>query len=118
MSNAETFDATRAERFLDGLLHGRLSTVELYQEALELDPVYVHFVFRLARELAGGSSVDGRGALQRLLELNDTYPEVIKKAKEGENDPITEWFMDSYQFREYLREPIELFKMLEEKLES
>ena len=114
----ETADSVRANRLLEGLLYGRLSGVELYQEALDIDPVFVFFVFRLVRELANSGGVDERSVLQRLLELNETYPEITKKARNGEQDPVTEWFLDSYQLRDYMRDPSQLFSMIEEKLES
>ncbi len=111
-------EPARAQRLLDGIMHGSLSSVELFQSAKDIDPVYLFFVFKLVRELSTSPSVDGRAALQRLLELNDTYPEVVKLARKGEQDSVSEWFLDSYGIREYLQDSEQLFAMLHEKLEG
>ena len=36
------------------------------------------------------------GVVQRLIELTGTYDSIVKASKEGESDPMREWFDDSY----------------------
>lgn len=105
-------------RLLKGIENGTLTTADAANVADKRDPVIVHFVLRYLREKYPAREPSSQGVTQRLLELTSTYDNVIKAAKAGEKDSITEWFDETYSVREYFDKPEELVDMLVEKIEG
>lgn len=105
-------------RFLTGVENGTLTAADAANVASKRDPVIVHFVLRYLREKYPASNPASQGVTQRLLELTSTYDGLVKAAKKGEKDSITEWFDDTYNIREYFDRPEELVDMLVEKIEG
>ena len=56
--------------------------------------------------------------MSRLLEFSSLYPEIVKKAQEGEQDPLREWFEDSFNFQDFYSQPEKMINLLLEKIES
>jgi hypothetical protein len=52
----------------------------------------------------------------RLLAISDRYPEVGKKMKEGQEDPVVEWFEDGYTYRDLAAK--DFIELIIEKLEG
>jgi hypothetical protein len=111
-------EAADANRLLDGLENGTLKSADAFAMAEKIDPVLLHFVFKYLRTKYNAQDPSGEGVMQRMLELTKTYDNVVKKAKEGEEDPITQWFDDSYDVNDYRAKPEEMIDMLVEKIES
>lgn len=105
-----------ALRLLQGLENGTMSGADAFAITETTDPVIIFFVFRFLREKYPPGSADSSGVMGRLLELSSTYPEVVRKAKEGEQDVICEWFNETYDLREFFVEEENLFDLLVEKL--
>ena len=103
---------------LDGIENGTVEARESFSKIEELDPVLVYFVFRYLREKYGSGNPAGEGVMKRVLEITENHPNLVSKSREGEKDPIREWFDDTYTVREYFQQPDELIAMIVEKIES
>ncbi|MGE0171775.1 MAG: hypothetical protein AB7T49_03285 [Oligoflexales bacterium] len=111
-------EKSNAKRALSGLENGSMPASDIYQLASKIDPVLVHWIFRFLREKYPVSNPASAGVLQRVLGLTTDYPDLVKKAKKGEADLITEWFNDSYSVRDYFRNGEELLDVIFDKMDS
>jgi len=103
---------------LNGIENGTINATEAYKTAKELDPLLIYFVFRYLREKYPPSNPQAGGIIERLVELTSTYDDLVASSRQGEKDPIREWFDDAYELRNYFSNPEELMAMLVEKIES
>ena len=107
-----------SDRLLTGLESGNLPLSECFTLADQIDSLLVYFTFRFLREKYGAGHPSAQGVASRLLEFSNLYPEIVKKAQEGEKDPLKEWFEDSFSFQEFYPEPEKMMTLLLEKIES
>jgi hypothetical protein len=42
----------------------------------------------------------------------------VKKTREAEQDPVSEWFLETYSFAEFYSKPGELVQVIVDKLEG
>lgn len=105
-------------RWLDGLEAGTLPTQDLFLIAEKLDPVLISLMIRYLRKKYPSAKPEAAGVLARMLELTSTYPQMVKKTKEAENDPISEWFVDTHTFAEFYTKPNDLVQLIVDKLEG
>ena len=105
-------------RLLNGLESGSLSTADAYNIADKRDPLIVYYVLRYLREKYPSSAPASSGVVGRLLELTKTYDKLVKKAKDGENDSLREWFDDTYDLKAFFNQPEKLVETLMEKIEG
>jgi hypothetical protein len=105
-------------RLLLGLENGTLTTADAYNLAEVRDPVLIYFVLRFLREKYPPSQPTSAGVVQRLIDLTRTYADIVKKSKQGEKDPLREWFDDAYAIRDYFDRPGDFIEMIVEKIDS
>jgi hypothetical protein len=105
-------------RFLQGIENGNLTAADAYNIADGIDPVLVYFTLRYLREKYPASAAASAGVSRRLVELTSTYDDVVKLSKQGERDPLREWFDDTYDVRDYFDDAAGLIDMLVEKIEG
>lgn len=103
---------------LTGLEDGKLDHEKAAKYALELDPVMVFFLLKFLRDKYPASNPSSLGVLERLVQVLNNHPQVLARSKAGEKDPVTEWFLESYDMKSYFRDPEALFQILFDKLES
>ena len=76
--------------------------------AEDLDPVLVYFIVRFLRSVYPASSPAAHAVLERVVALTSAYPAIVRKSKEGEDDPVSR----------YRGRGAELIEMIVDKLES
>ena len=113
-----TSEKSEAVRLLKGLEEGHMNTADAGTLAGKLDSLLVYFVIRFLREKYPASREASAGVTERLLALTSTDEAVVKQARQGEEDPIREWFDDTYDIRDFYEKPNELMEMLVDKIES
>src|SRR5262249_30672852 len=94
-------DRNQALRLLHGLEDGGSSAAELEGLAAELDPVLVHVVVRYLREVYPASVPAARAVLDRVVALTSSSPRIVAKIRDGEEDPVSRWFVSDYSFRDF-----------------
>ena len=102
----------------EGLEDGTLSTADAYNIADQLDPILVYFIVRYLRELYPPTAPASSGVIDRLVQLTSTYPSVVQACKEGEKDPMREWYEDGYETRQYRDDATAYVSLIVEKLEG
>ncbi len=104
--------------WLEGIEDGTMTTGDLYNLSTKLDPVLINMIIKYIRKKYPSTKPEAAGVIGRLVELTNTYPDIVKKMKSAETDPIVEWFSESYNFGEFYSKPEEMLEMLVDKLES
>ncbi len=107
-----------AHRLLMGLENGSVNSADAYNIALDLDPVLLFWIFRFLRDKYPASNQSSQGVLSRLLDLTRTYPELVQKAKSGEDDMISEWFEETFATSDFYTDSLGMVTQLVEKLEG
>ncbi len=103
---------------LHGLEDGGMSTEQARSIAQELDPVLVYVIVHFLREVHPASDPAASPVLERVVKLTSAYPEIVAKSKEGEDDPVSQWFASEYAFRDFRGRGPELIDLIVDKLES
>ncbi len=111
-------DRGKALRLLQGLEAGGVSAAEAQTLAQDLDPVLVYFIVRFLREVFPASNPATSAVLERVTKLTSAYPGLVDKSKEGERDPVAQWFAGQHSLRGFRGRGRELIEMIVEKLES
>lgn len=105
-------------RLLEGLEDGVLNSSDCYNIVDSLDDVLVSLIIKYLRKKYPPSKPEAAGVMGRLVDLSGTYPKIVQIVKEGEEDPISEWFQESYAFRDYYSDPDEFVSLIVNKLEG
>jgi hypothetical protein len=113
-----TTDINTSLRLLGGLEDGGLAASGSRDIAEVLDPVIVAVIVRYLRNSYPAGVPAATAVLERVVALTSTMPGLIGKCKQGERDPIFEWFVDAHSFDEYRGRGRELVELIVEKLES
>jgi hypothetical protein len=111
-------DKDQASRLLRGLEEGGLAVAEARILAQDLDPVLVHVILRYLRKVYPASDPAASAVLERVVQLTSADPAIVRKAKEGERDPVSEWFAGDYTFADFRGRGRELIDLIVDKLES
>jgi hypothetical protein len=111
-------DRNLALRLLRGLDEGNIDAAEAHTLAMELDPVLVYVVVRYLREIYPASDPAASPVLERVVALTSAYPAIVAKSQEGEEDPVSQWFLSEYSFRDFRGLDSELIELIVDKLES
>ena len=88
-----------ALRILEGIEEGTMSTADSFALVDEADPALIYLIFTWLRKKYGPDNAASDGVLGRLLEIS-SRGSVPAKMKEGAEDPVVEWFEDSYKYRD------------------
>jgi hypothetical protein len=104
-----------ALRILDGIVEGTMSSADSYALVDEADPTLVYLIFTWIRARFGPSDPASDAVLGRLVEISNKSS-VAQKMKEGQQDPVVEWFEDAYSYRKLDKD--EFIELIVEKLEG
>src|SRR5207244_9545402 len=108
-------DKNQALRLLRGLEDGRMSAPEAALLAQDLDAVLVHVILRFLREVYPASNPAATAVLDRVVALTSSWPGIVAKAKEGERDPVSQWFASEYSFGDFRDRGSELLDLIVDK---
>jgi hypothetical protein len=111
-------DKNLALQFLRGLDQGGIDTDKARNLAEELDPVLLYMIVRYLRETYPASDPVASPVLDRVVQLSSAYPSMVAKSKEGEEDPVSEWFSSEYSFRDFRGRGDEMVALIVDKLET
>jgi hypothetical protein len=111
-------DRERALALLRGLEYGGMATAEARILAEDLDPVLVWVVVRYLREVYPASDPAATAVLERVVRLTSAYPGIVQKSKQGERDPVAEWFAGEFGFRDFRGRGERMVETIVDKLES
>lgn len=105
-------------RFLTGVEEGNLSSSDAYNIISSLDPVLISLSIKYLRKKYPPTRQESAGIMGRLVELSGTYPKVVQWVKDGDEDPISEWFHDTYSLKDFFSDPEEFIDLIVNKLEG
>jgi hypothetical protein len=113
-----TTDRQTAGRFLSGLEDGRLSVSEAFVIAETLDPALVYLIVKYLRENYPASDPAATSVLERVVALTSAHPSFVKLCKEGEQDPVSQWFEETHLFDDFRGRGDDFIDLIVDKLES
>ena len=111
-------DKNQASRLLRGLEGGTLAVAEARVLAQDLDPVLVHVILRYLRAVYPASDPAASAVLERVVSLTSADPAIVRKAQEGEADPVSAWFASEHSFGEFRGRGQDMIDLVVDKLES
>lgn len=103
-----------ALRILEGIEEGTMSTADSFALVEDADPALIYLLFTWLRKRYSDHA-NSDAVIGRLVEIS-SRGSVAKKMKEGQADPVVEWFEDSYSYRTL--EAKEFVELIIEKLEG
>lgn len=115
---SDSTDRNQAARLLRGLEDGGLAVGEARILAQDLDAVLVHVILRYLRSVYPASDPAASAVLDRAVRLTSSDPAIVRKAREGEQDPVSRWFDSEYTFAEFRGRGQDLIDLIVDKLES
>ena len=104
-----------ALRILEGISEGTMSAADSSALVEEADPTLVYLIFTWLRAHYGPDDPASDAVLSRLVAISNR-PSVAKMMKEGQGDPVVEWFEDAYSYRKLGSK--EFIELIVEKLEG
>ena len=107
-----------AERLLDGLENGGMAADDAASIAQDVDPVLIHLIVKFLREVYPATDPAATSVLERVVEMNKAWPGLVAKCKEGERDPIAQWFEGDYSYRDFRGRGAEMIDLIAEKLDT
>lgn len=113
-----TTDKHEALRLLAGLENGGMTTADALVLAETLDPVLVYLIVRYLRESYRASDPAASSVLERVVALTSNHDAFIKKCRDGEQDPVSQWFEAEHSFGSFRGRGSELIDVIVDKLES
>ncbi len=103
-----------ALRILEGIEEGTMSAADSYALVEDADPALVYLIFTWLRKRYA-EHVNADAVIGRLVAVSDRGS-VPGKMKEGQADPVVEWFEDGYSYRELGSK--EFIELIVDKLEG
>ena len=107
-----------ALQVLAGLESGGMSSADAAVIAEDLDPVLIYVIVTFLREVYPASDPAASSVLERVVQMTSRSPTLIRKHKEGEQDPVSRWFESEYSYHDFRGRGPELVEMIADKLES
>ena len=104
-----------ALRILEGIEEGTMSAADSLALVEEADPALVYQIFTWLRQRDGPDDAASDAVMSRLLAISHR-PSIAKQVKEGQSDPVVEWFEDAYSYRKLGSK--EFIQLVVEKLEG
>lgn len=105
-------------RLLGGLENGGLSAGDAANVAERIDPVLVYVIVSYLRAAYPASDPAASGVLERVVKFTSSRPSVVKKHREGRDDPISRWFEKEHDYRSFRGRGSDLVDLIVDKLES
>src|SRR4051794_20960596 len=87
-----------ALRILEGIEEGTMSTADSFALVADADPALIYLIFTWSRKKYGPDNPASEGVIGRLVAISGRGS-IPKKMKEGQEDPVVEWFEDAYSYR-------------------
>ena len=104
-----------ALRILEGIEEGTMSAADSFELVDNADPALVYLIFTwLRKRYAQHPNADA--VIGRVVAITDGHPSVTAKMKEGQADPVVEWFEDGYSYKDL--DAKQFIEMIVEKLEG
>jgi hypothetical protein len=103
-----------ALRILEGIEEGTMSANDSFAVVEESDPALVYLIFTWLRKRYSDHP-NSDAVIGRLVEVSGRGS-VPKMMKEGQADPVVEWFEDAYKYKDL--EKAEFIELIVEKLEG
>lgn len=113
--NEEKRDALR---LLAGMENGRISAADSADLAEKLDPVLIYVIVTFLRAVYPASDPAAVAVLERVVQTTSKSALLIRKHREGEQDPVSRWFESEYEYRDYKGRGSELIELIVDKLDS
>jgi hypothetical protein len=107
-----------ALRLLHGIENGGLSPADAAVIAENIDHVLVYVIVSYLRAIHPASDPAANAVLERVVSLTSGSPIVVRKHKEGEQDPVSRWFEDEYDYADFRDRDAELIALIVDKLET
>ena len=111
-------EKTAAQRLLRGLENGGLSPAEAVVLAEDIDPVLFYVIVSFLREIHPASDPAATSVLERVVGLTSGSSVLVRRHKEGEQDPVSRWFEDEHEYRDFRGRGDDLVSVVVDKLES
>jgi len=111
-------DKQDAARLLRALENGDLDAFDAAAIAERLDPVLVHAIVAYLRATHPASDPAATPVLERVVKLTSASPGLIRKHKDGGEDPVSRWFESEYTYREFRGRGTEMIDILVDKIEG
>ena len=107
-----------AMRLLAGLENGGLSTADAAILAEDLDPVLVYAIVTFLRAVYPVSDPAASSVLDRVVRMSSRSRSLVRKHRQGESDPVSRWFEENHDYRDFRGRGPDLIELLVDKLES
>ncbi len=116
--SALSFEDEKSEALamLQGIELGSMTPEESFQLLDAADPVLIHFIFKWLKKHYHRDHELSDEVRGRLKDVQNSYRSLTRKAKEGEVDPIVDWFEGTHKYRDLPAE--EFIDLVVEKLEG
>lgn len=111
-------EARDAIRLLHALENGGMAPMDAAILAEEIDPVLLHAIVSYLRTVYPASDPAASSVLERVVGLTSSSAAIVRRHREGENDPITRWFEDDLGYTEFRGRGSDMIGVLVDKLES
>lgn len=102
-----------AMRILEGIEEGAMSATDLFSLVEDADPALLYLIVTWLRKRYADHANDA--VIGRLVEISGRGS-IAAKMKEGQADPVVQWFEESYSYRKL--EAPEFIELIIEKLEG
>ena len=112
------FAEEKAEAYsiLTGIAYGTSTPDETFEVLKGQEPVFVYFVFRWLKKYFHKDHDDYEFVKANASDVKNTHRQLTRMAKDGEEDPLVEWFEGTYRYREL--DAVAFIDLLIEKLEG
>lgn len=117
-----TFEGEFAEEkqhafgILQGIAQGTAMADETFALLKDTEPVFVYFIFRWLKKHYHKDHDDYEFVKANLSDVRNSHRQLTRMAKDGEEDPLVEWFEGNYRYREM--SAFEFVDLIIEKLEG
>lgn len=101
---------------LTGIEQGLMTPDEVAPLLEAADPTLVYFIFKWIKKHYHREHDDFEIVRARLNDVRNSHRSLTRRAKEGEEDPVVEWFEGSHRYSEL--EAAEFVDIVVEKLEG
>ncbi len=99
-----------------GIAQASATADETFALLKDAEPVLVYFLFRWLKKYYHKDHDDYEFVKANLSDVRNSHRQLTRMAKDGEEDPLVEWFEGNYKYREMTA--FEFIDLIIEKLEG